>query len=183
MQLDRRTMMAGTAAALAAAPVLARQKGASGWYDRAIVIDALGGTGDPYMADGVSRMSDRGWAETLATGVTAVRDTVMPVGNVPDPWGDYQKDMVGKQELIAANPDRLILVRSAADILKAKREKKFGIIIGTQDTAMVGGDLDRLAQMKKDGGMTVQPAASSAETSGSAVGSGRKNEVTEPSLS
>ncbi len=47
-------------------------------------------------------------------------------------------------------------MRSAADILKAKREKKFGVVIGTQDSAMVGTELDRLAQMKKDGVMTVQ---------------------------
>jgi membrane dipeptidase len=167
MHVDRRTMMAGTAALLAAAPGLGKARpAASGWYDRAIVIDGLGGSGDPYMADGVSRMSDRGWAETVRTGVTAVRDTVMPVGNVADPWGDYQKDIGNKHELIAANPDRLILVRSAADILQAKREKKFGIIIGTQDTAMVGGDLDRLAQMKKDGVMTVQLTYNNANLSG-----------------
>jgi membrane dipeptidase len=47
-------------------------------------------------------------------------------------------------------------VRSAADILKAKREKKFGWLWGTQDSAMVSPDLDRLAQLKKDGVMTVQ---------------------------
>ena len=61
-----------------------------------------------------------------------------------------------KQNIFNANPDRLLLVRSAADILKAKREKKFGVVLGTQDTAMVGPELDRLAQMKKDGVMTVQ---------------------------
>jgi membrane dipeptidase len=162
-------MMAGAAATFAAAPVLGRGKavaGPAGWYDGAIVIDGLGGAGDPYMADDVSRMSDRGWAETLATGVTVVRDTVMPVGNVADPWGDYQKDIESKHELVAANPDRLILVRSAADILKAKREKKFGVIIGTQDTSMVGGDLDRLAQMKTDGVMTVQLTYNNANLSG-----------------
>jgi len=118
------------------------------------------------MDDDVSRMSDRGWAETLATGVTVVRDTVMPVGNVADPWGDYQKDISARHDLIAANPDRLILVRSAADILRAKREKRFGIVIGTQDTSMVGGDLDRLAQMKKDGVMTVQLTYNNANLSG-----------------
>ena len=166
MDLDRRTMLAGTAAALAAGPTLVRAQPASGWFDRAIVIDALGGTGDPYMEDDVSRMSERGWAETLATGVTAVRDTVMPVGNTADPWGDYQKDIALKRELIAANPDRLILVRSAADILKAKREEKFAILLGTQDTSMVGGDLDRLEQMKKDGVMTVQLTYNNANLSG-----------------
>ena len=71
MRMDRRMMLAGSAAALAAGPALAR-KGASGpaWFDRAIVIDALGGVGDPYGDDDVLRMSDRAWAETLATGVT-----------------------------------------------------------------------------------------------------------------
>ncbi len=156
MQLDRRTMLAA-GAALAAAPGLAVPRAArASWYDQAIIIDALGGTGDPFMSDDVTRMSDRGWAETVATGVTVVRDTVMPVGNVTDPWGDYQMDIAAKHDLIAANPDRLLLVRMAADILKAKRERKFGVVIGTQDTSMVGPDLDRLAQMKKDGVMTVQ---------------------------
>jgi membrane dipeptidase len=158
MQVDRRTMMAGAVATMVAAPVLAkaRMAGSGGWYDRAIVIDALGGLGDPYGPDDAIRLSDRAWAEMVATGVTVLRDTVMPVGNVPDPWAAYQKDMGIKQQVLAANPDRLILVRTAADILKAKREKKFGVVIGTQDTSMVGGDLDRLAQMKKDGVMTVQ---------------------------
>src|SRR6185369_7297808 len=38
----------------------------------------------------------------------------------------------------------------------AKREKKFAWLYGTQDSSMVGPELDRLAQMKKDGVMTVQ---------------------------
>jgi membrane dipeptidase len=157
MLIDRRSMIAATAAVFAAGPGLA-QKRPSGpaWFDRAIVIDALGGTGDPYGQDGVTRLSERAWAETVATGVTVVRDTVFPVGNVPDAWGDYQRSIAEKQARIAANPDRMILVRSAADILKAKREKKFGVVIGTQDTSMVGAQLDRLAQMKKDGVTTVQ---------------------------
>lgn len=168
MEFDRRTMMAGTAAALVAAPALARARAAStsGWYDKAIVIDALGGLGDPYGTDDSTRLSDRAWSEMVGTGVTMLRDTVMPVGNTADPWGDYQKDMAVKKQILAANPDRLILIRSAADILKAKREKRFGILIGTQDSAMVGGDLDRLAQMKKDGVMTVQLTYNNANLSG-----------------
>ena len=156
MQVDRRTLIAGAAAALAAAPVWAQRRGTSGWYDRAIVIDALGGVTDPYSPEEQLRLGDRAWKEMVETGVTVVRDTVMPVGNLADPWDDYQKDIALKQNILNANPDRLLLVRSAADILKAKREKKFGMIIGTQDTSMVGPELDRLAQMKKDGVMTVQ---------------------------
>jgi membrane dipeptidase len=157
MKLDRRTMIAGGLAALASGPALAGQRlASSAWFDRAIVIDALGGTGDPYAPNDWMRMSDRAWAETVATGVTVVRDTVLPVGNTADNWGDFQKNIESRRELFAANPDRLVLIRSSADILRAKREKKFGVVLGTQDTSMVGPILDRLAEMKKDGVMTVQ---------------------------
>jgi len=157
MLVDRRSLIAGGLASLVAAPSLAQRRSAgSSWYDRAIIIDALGGTADPYGPNEWLRWSDRAWAETVGTGVTMVRDTIFPVGNVADPWGDYQKEIAFRKSILGANPDRLILIRSAADILKAKREKKFGVLVGTQDSAMVGPELDRLAQMKKDGVMTVQ---------------------------
>ena len=159
MDLSRRAVLAGVAAITAAGPAFAQRaaRTASGdWYGRAIVIDALGGLDDPYGPEGHLRLSDRAWAEMIATGVTMLRDTVFPVGNAADPWGEYQKDVANKANAIAANPDRLVLVRSAADILAAKRERKFGILLGTQDTSMVGPELDRLAQLKKDGVMTVQ---------------------------
>jgi membrane dipeptidase len=155
MRINRRSMILGAAAAAVARPAAA-QRGGRGWYGRAVVIDALGGLRDPYGADGVLRLSDRAWAEMQATGVTMLRDTVFPVGNVADPWGDYQRDVDDKKDEIAANPDRLLLVRTAADIERAKRERKFGVLLGTQDTCMVGPELDRLAQLKTDGVMTVQ---------------------------
>lgn len=156
MRVDRRTVIATGAAALVAGPALAQKRTAGSSYDRAIIIDGLGGIGDPYSPEEQLRLGDRAWREMVETGVTVVRDTVMPVGNVADPWANYQKDVATKQDIVNANPDRLILIRSAADILKAKREKKFGMLIGTQDTSMVGPQIDRLAQMKKDGVMTVQ---------------------------
>src|SRR5829696_5566755 len=85
MQIDRRTMLGGTAALLAAGPLAAQRAAAASWYDRAIVIDALGGVGDPYSPDEQLRLGDRAWAEMVGTGVTLLRDTVFPVGNVPDP--------------------------------------------------------------------------------------------------
>jgi membrane dipeptidase len=156
MRIDRRTMLAG-GVALAAAPAFTQSKAAkANWYDRAIVIDALGGVGDPYAPEDQLRLSDRAWNEMVATGVTLLRDTVMPVGNLADPWKSYQEDVELKHNILNANPDRLLLVRTAADILKAKREKKFAVVLGTQDTSMVGPELDRLARLKKDGVMTVQ---------------------------
>ncbi len=157
MHIDRRAFLVGGVAAAVASPARAAKPSAGlGWYDRAIIIDALGGVGDPYSPEEQLRLSDRAWSEMVATGVTLLRDTVMPVGNLADPWGDYQKDAALKHNILNANPDRLLLVRNAADILKAKREKKFAVVLGTQDTSMVGPELDRVAQLKKDGVMTVQ---------------------------
>jgi membrane dipeptidase len=168
MKVDRRTMMSGAAAAMLAPGAMAQQAPAAGpgWYDSAVIIDGLGGFGDPDAPDGVSRYTDKGWADTVATGVTIVRDTVMPVGNVANAWATYQADMDDKRTIFGANPDRLIHVRSAADILKARRERKFGVIIGTQDTAMVGPSLDRLEQFRKDGVLTVQLTYNNANLAG-----------------
>lgn len=154
--LTRRTMIAGTFAAAAATRLSAKSPPKGGWFDQAIVIDGLGGLTDPYGEENVSRMSDRTFAEMMATGVTMLRDTVFPVGNVADPWADYRKSIDQFHQIQAANPDRLVPVRSAADILKAKREKKFGHLIGTQDTCMIGPALDRVAEMKKDGVLSIQ---------------------------
>lgn len=155
MHVSRRTMVLGTAAAAVARPALS-QGSAGGWYDNAIVVDALSAVRDPYRGQGVLRLSDRAWAETVATGVTMVCQTVFPVGNVSDPWGDYLKSIDQRKDELAANPDRLFLVRSAADILKAKRESKLAVMLGTQDTSMIGAELDRVAQLKKDGVMALQ---------------------------
>ena len=156
MFIDRRTMLTGGAALALSGPALAQKRPRANWFNQAIIIDALGGMRDPYEKDEVTRWSQRGFEETMATGVTMLRDTVFPVGNVADPWGEYQKVIKGYHAFAAANPDRLIVVRSAADILKAKREKKFAVLLGTQDSVMVGSELDRLAQLKKDGVLTVQ---------------------------
>src|SRR5688572_27696794 len=102
MRIDRRTMLAGSAALVAAAPGWAKPAKA-GWYDQAIIIDGLGGVGDPYSPEEQLRLGDRAWAEMVETGVTLLRDTVMPVGNVADPWGEYQKDVALKQDILNAN--------------------------------------------------------------------------------
>ena len=157
MRIDRRTMMLGTAATLAAGPAPARKAAASAaWYRNAIVIDGLGGINDPYGAPEDLRLSDRAWAEMRMTGLTAFRDTIVPVGNQVDAWEQFQKILADYSSLLHANPDRLQLIQKAADILAVKRDGKLGIILGTQDTAMVGPALDRLAEMKKRGVTCVQ---------------------------
>jgi len=168
MHVDRRTaMMSGAAAALvAAAPVAAKRISSPSWYQSAIVIDGLGGINDPYAPDDDLRISDRAWAEMRQTGITAVRDTVVPVGNSVNSWEQFQKNLTRFQDVVHANPDRLVLVGRAADIAAAKAAGKLGLVLGTQDTAMVGPDLDRLAEMKKGGIRAVQLTYNLANLSG-----------------
>src|SRR5688572_10206350 len=116
MRIDRRTMMMSGAAFALAGPALAQSRLRGNWFDQAIVIDALGGIRDPYERDEITRFSERGFRETMATGVTMLRDTVFPVGNIADPWGEYQKAIKSFHNFFAANPDRLIQVKKAADI-------------------------------------------------------------------
>lgn len=167
MKFDRRTVVVGGIAAVAVAgPALARKASIPSWYANAIVIDGLGGINDPYGEDNELRLSDRGWSESRMTGITAVRDTLLPVGNTADSWEKFSKNLDDYHNQLAANPDRLVLVQKAADILAAKRAGKLGIILGTQDSAMVGPTLDRLADMKKRGVRAVQLTYNLANLSG-----------------
>lgn len=168
MDFDRRTVMVGgtAAAVLAAAPAIGKPPKAPGWYSNAIVIDGLGGISDPYGAEDDLRLSDRAWAEIRMTGVTAVRDTIVPVGNQADAWEQVQKTLADYHNLLRANPDRLSLVSRAGDISAAKASGRLGIILGTQDTAMVGAALDRMADMKKNGIRAVQLTYNLANLSG-----------------
>lgn len=167
MDVDRRTMIEGAAAAVMfAGPALAKSARTPPWYRDAIVIDGLGGINDPYAPDGALRLSDRAWAESRLTGLTIVRDTLLPVGNRADAWTEFQKNLADYHNYLLANPDRLKLVESAAGIFAAKRDGRLGVILGTQDTAMVGPALDRLAEMKKGGVRCVQLTYNLANLSG-----------------
>lgn len=166
MQLDRRTLLGAMAATALAGPALAKKAAMSSWYSGAIVIDGLGGISDPYGADGELRLSDRAWVEMRMTGITAVRDTLLPVGNYADDWEQFSKNLDDYHNQLLANPDRLVLIEKASDIPAAKAAGKLGIILGTQDSAMVGPKLDRLAEMKKRGVRAVQLTYNLANLSG-----------------
>src|SRR5438270_11125125 len=106
MQLDRRTMIAGAGAAIAAAPSLARGANRSApWYSSAIVVDGLGGINDPYSPDDQLRLSDRGCTDYAMTRLTVVRDTTLRVGNDVDSREQFQKSLEQYHSYFAANPD------------------------------------------------------------------------------
>ncbi|MGI4877927.1 MAG: dipeptidase [Janthinobacterium lividum] len=157
MKTTRRAVLAG-AAGLAASGVFARAVPKDDRYARAIVIDGLGSPDDP---DGdkypdSNAFSPRGIAQLRASGTTAWQVTVGEVGNAPTTWDATMGNIAQWNAIVDANPAILVRARTAADIRAAKAAGKAAIILGTQDTAMAGTQLDRLDVMNGLGIRVVQ---------------------------
>ncbi|MBS0254770.1 MAG: membrane dipeptidase [Proteobacteria bacterium] len=152
MLLSRRAMIA-TGLATAAAPLLAR---AAPPPPSRLLIDGLGGLDDPYAPDGQLALSPRAVAEIRASGVHAVNQTLLPVGNRPRAWEELLESLAQWDKILAANPATLLPIRKLADFARARAEGKLGIWFGVQDTSMVGTQLNRLAEMKARGLRQIQ---------------------------
>ena len=161
MDISRRNLLAGAGATMAMAMTSAggartARNRTPDWYRGAIVIDGLGGIGDPYAPEDQLRFSDRARTELLSTGVTACNLTITPVGNDPDIWAKINQGLDMWGYVLAANPDFLVPIRKASDIAAARAAGKMGLIYGTQDTSMVGAALDRIATLKGRGVRVMQ---------------------------
>jgi membrane dipeptidase len=121
------------------------------WSD-ALIVNMLGGLGDPNRSpdtDGPGLSTDwahgsRAMREALASGLTAVNITLGYVAGGMEPFEATIRDLASTDADIRANPTDLLKVYTAADILRAKAEKKLGIIYGFQNAAMVGKDASRV---------------------------------------
>jgi membrane dipeptidase len=115
-------------------------------YERATVIDALGGFGefDPN-APSDAPLSARAIADVRASGLTAVVVTVCEVGNGPDRFEKAVRSIAGMEREIAAHPEVFVKVLRGGDLAAAKASGRTGVIYTFQDTCMLDGDLGRLA--------------------------------------
>lgn len=156
MRTTRREMLAGMAL-FAAAPGQARSAGFDrARFDKAVVIDGLTGIDVPDGTPESVRLSARGLQQYRESGVTALGVTVSAVGNERTNWDETITNIGAYGRLIAANPETFTLARTAADIRAAKAAGRIAVIYGTQDTAMIGLDLDRLATLNGLGVRIVQ---------------------------
>jgi membrane dipeptidase len=123
----------------------------SSWHD-ALIINALGGIEDPNPLPGAkdrsqrpavegfdpSAFTARAMSDALASGLTAVNYTLGYVSGGMEPF-EYTVSEIGKCDaLLRAHSTQLLKVYTAADILRAKREHKIGMIYGFQNAAMIG---------------------------------------------
>src|SRR5689334_6027938 len=159
MTTRREVLIGGTAlaASIAAGQAAAATAGMSDKdYQRALVIDGLGGVDDPYSPDDATILDPRAIADLKASGLTMSHFTISAVGNVADAWEQTIVGIAKTDQIVASNPEVLIKVGTTADIRRAKCEGKSAILYGTQDTSLVGADLDRLALLRGLGVRSVQ---------------------------
>ena len=163
-EIDRRRFLALSAAA-AASFAAARRAFAraapsptpAGWpgYERAIVVDALGGVGvDKESDDAPLTASDL--SDARASGVTAVNITVSSVGVLEGAFESTVRQIGFWERELDRHPDVLTRVRSAADLRAAKSSGRLGLIYGFQDTLALGDQPARLDTFSRLGVRVVQ---------------------------
>jgi membrane dipeptidase len=158
-QLARRTLLGLTGAALLApgAAIAARKPApVLSTYDRAIVIDAQGGFG----GYGMGQPGDAPSAEIIealrTSGVTVVSTTLGDVGNGPNRFRDAVDSIAAMNRTLATQPALLMPILTGADIARAKRENKLGVIYNFQDTTALETDPANIALFRSLGVRVIQ---------------------------
>jgi len=109
-------------------------------HKKSIIIDGLEyapGIGDIKYFD-----------DLIEAGVTAGNMTVTATYDTPS---EAMKKLKSWYDLFEEHSDKVIQVNTARDIERAKREGKFGVIMGTQNCDILGGDLSLLPVYKRLG--------------------------------
>jgi membrane dipeptidase len=144
--MNRRTVLAAAAASLAT-PSLAKPGPAKAGDPLAglIVVNALGGLIDANHPEAPPTVvTPRVLADARASGMTAVNWTIGYVAGPQDPFQDSVADIGKLDAEIRRQPQALLKVLTASDIVRAKAERKVGVIYGFQNAAQLGADPARV---------------------------------------
>jgi membrane dipeptidase len=158
--ISRRTVLAYGVAGAVALSLPARRAAATDWfrYREAIVIDGLGGPGG-LSQDPASRLTDQEIKDTRESGLTCAHITVGPVGTRASDTAFMEtvRSIAFWEREIDDHPEVLSRVRIAADINRAKKTKRTGLVYGVQDGVAFETDLARLDDLHALGLRVVQP--------------------------
>ena len=164
VRLARRAFLSLTGGALAGLAQGGARATSGRWGD-AVIVNALGGLADPNQppSASVGQGPNDDWAhasrvmrDAAASGLTAVNVTLGYVAGEEEPFEATIRDLASTDAHLRANSSDLLKVYTAADILRAKAEKKIGIIYGFQNAAMVGKDASRVEIFAGLGGRAIQ---------------------------
>jgi membrane dipeptidase len=162
---DRRIFLhraAGLGLAALGSPALAfAADDASARKRRPIIIDALGGIDNvnlPFTRrdDAEFGIDARSMADAKASGLTAFNMTIGYVFGDGDPYQKSLADVRAWNAYIDKRADSLLLVRTGADILRARDDGRIGVILGFQNAAMMGDDARRVETFAKAGVRVIQ---------------------------
>ncbi|QJU58872.1 peptidase M19 [Sphingomonas sp. AP4-R1] len=143
--IDRRGFIGG-AAGLAAVATISDARAATDPLAAMIVVNALGGLDDPNQhGEGlVPGLSARVLREAHQSGVTAINVTLGYVSGPKEPFEYSVREIAQTDALVRLHDRDLLKILSAADIRRAKRDNRIGLIYGFQNGAMMGGDASRV---------------------------------------
>ena len=136
---SRRSFLALSAAAMAAPALAARMPDP---IANRIVINALGGLDGPHTDAGL--FLPEALADIRRSGLTAVNWTLGYVSGPDDPFEFSVSEIADMDVRIRAQSGDFLKVLTAADIRRAKAERKVGIIYGFQNGAQLGKDPARV---------------------------------------
>lgn len=146
--VDRRTLLhlAGLGTAALALPAAAQSRGTD-----MLVVNALGGLGDPNAPrergaiQGIRKrmLEARVIADAKASGMNAINVTLGYVAGPMDPFEHSIREIGLWDARLRHHGTDLTKILTAADILRARREGRIGIIYGFQNAAMMGNDASR----------------------------------------
>jgi membrane dipeptidase len=161
MHAGRRRFLVGSgaAAALLASPRFAFAAESS-WppYAGTLAIDGAAGTDLVYLEPDDPAIPAQ-LAAARACGLTATVLTVAPQGRfwLDDAAFARTNATIDKWlAIIARYPDTLMLIREGADLDRAHRERKLGVIFTFQGTESIGEDLERIPAFRTRGVRVVQ---------------------------
>ena len=142
MRIDRRLFLAGLGATALPLPAFAQGDPAD-----LLIVNALGGFGDPNRPPDAGprrrELDARVLADARASGMDAVNVTLGYVAGEMEPFEYTIGEIAFWDARLRAHPDALRKVFTAADILRARAERKVGVIYGFQNSAMLGDDPSR----------------------------------------
>jgi membrane dipeptidase len=132
--------------------------GARRLYERAISIDGLGYLSSFDPGNGPDQpLNPRTIAELRASGITAINFTVGSVGNDAGMFEQSASILAFWTGVVARHPDLLLKVDTFADLERAKRTNRVGVIFGFQDSSMFGNDVGNVKVFRDLGVRIVQP--------------------------
>jgi membrane dipeptidase len=111
------------------------------------IIDVLGGFANPNLGKSdisTSAVDGRGLGDARASGLTAVNQTIGYVSGTMDPFEYSVAEIAAWDRLIRSRDAELLKVLTAADIRRAHDTGRIGVILGFQNSAMMGSDARRV---------------------------------------